>query len=53
MRLAAVVLVLKTSALLVSNLEKSKEFRRNLITNFLLHRHPHVTLDVLEGKQGA
>lgn len=53
MRLAAVVLALKMSALLVSNLDEGKESRRNSITNFLLHRHPHVTLDVLEGKQGA
>ena len=53
MRLAAVVFVLKMSAFLVSNWDKSKEFWRNSMFNFLLHMHPHVTLDVLAGKQGA
>jgi hypothetical protein len=53
MLLAAVVLALKMSALLVSNLDKSKEFLRNSMTNFLFNTHPHVTLDVLEGKQVA
>jgi hypothetical protein len=51
MRLAAVVLALKMRALLVSNLDKNKEFWRNSMSDFLLHRQPHVTVDVLEGKQ--
>jgi len=33
MRLDAVVLALKMSALLVSNLDNSKEFRRNSMSN--------------------
>jgi hypothetical protein len=52
MRLAAVILPIKMSAF-VSNLDKNKKFLITSMSNFPLHRHTHVILDVPERKLGT